>query len=224
LHLFEQADPMPIYILPGNHDWLGPASVYERDAFRSAPGNVHILRSREAVPVADGKAYLLPAPITQKHSERDPTVDMPETPPGALRIGVAHGSLRIEGRYQPDDHPIALDAAEREELDYLAVGHWHSWYQPNPRLLMPGTPEPTAFDETSGYIAVVRLKPATLPEIRRCHVGGLRWVQREVVLAGDDPTWRETLQRWAAALEHPERTLLRLRVTGQAPPEIETML
>lgn len=224
LHLFEQAAPLPVYILPGNHDLLGPASVYERDAFRMAPHNVHVLRDREPVLVAGGKAYLLPAPVTQKRSERDPTAGMPATPPGALRIGVAHGSLRIEGRHQRDDHPIALDAAERERLDYLAVGHWHSWYQPNPRIVMPGTPEPTAFGESSGYVALVRLKPNSLPEIRRRAVAGLRWVQHDVLLDGDDPTLRETLQRWAAELETPERTLLRLRITGQAPPEIEAVL
>lgn len=224
LHLFEQAAPLPIYILPGNHDLLGPASVYERDTFRSSQGNVHVLRSREPIPVAEGKAYLLPAPVTQKRSERDPTTGIPATPPGALRIGVAHGSLRIEGRHQPDDHPIALDAAEREQLDYLAVGHWHSWYQPNPRFLMPGTPEPTAFGETSGYVAWVRLEPNAPPQIRRHHVASLRWVQHEVVVDGDDPMLRETLQRWAAELENPDRTLLRIRVTGQAPPEIEAVL
>lgn len=224
LHLFEQAAPLPIYILPGNHDVLGPASVYERDTFRSSQGNVHVLRDREPVPVANGKAYLLPAPITQKRSERDPTAGMPATPPGAFRIGVAHGSLRIEGKHQPDDHPIALDAAQREQLDYLAIGHWHSWYQPNPRLLMPGTPEPTAFDETSGYVACVRLEPDSLPEIRRHDVASLRWVQHEITVDGDDSTLRETLQRWAEGVETPERTLLRIRVSGQAPPEIEAVL
>ena len=42
----------------------GPASVYERDTFRSSQGNVHVLRSREPIPVAEGRptCFRLPLP------------------------------------------------------------------------------------------------------------------------------------------------------------------
>src|SRR5690625_3695847 len=167
LHLFEQAAPLPIFVLPGNHDVLGPASIYERDTFRNSAANVHVLRDREPIAVADGKAYLLPAPVAQKRSERDPTADMPATPHGALRIGLAHWLLRIEGKHLSDDRSIRLDAVQRASLDYLAFGHWHSWHPHDPRLLMPRTPEPTSFEEASGFVAVVRLEPGAPPHIDR---------------------------------------------------------
>src|SRR5436189_169510 len=74
-----------------------------------------------------GGAVLLPSPCTARASTEDPTLRLPAGDPSKIRIGVAHGSLRGCGfEVEPDDFPIAADAAERAGVDYLALGHWHS--------------------------------------------------------------------------------------------------
>lgn len=219
IRILEQAAPIPVYILPGNHDVLEPGSVYLRDAFRTAPDHIHVLTERKPVPVARGAAWLLPAPVTQKRSERDPTAGLPATPPGAFRIGVAHGSPRIEGKHQTDDHPIARDAARRESLDYLALGHWHSWFELDSRTVMPGTPEPTAFDEESGWVAHVRLRAGEPPQVERVAVRTLEWLWQEAALdAGGAEQAVGALRHWAQGVASPDRTLIRIRCTGPATP------
>jgi len=36
--------PYPIFILPGNHDPLNAASVYDTDAFKSLPDHINVIR------------------------------------------------------------------------------------------------------------------------------------------------------------------------------------
>lgn len=209
--------PCPVYLLPGNHDPLTPGSVYLRPAFQQAPTNVRVLR--EPVPVPLAGAVLLPSPTVHKQSAVDPTrllADQP-TEPGRCRLGVAHGSLRIEGKYQPDDAPIALDAAARARLDYLALGHWHRWYRHDARLGYPGTPEPTAFEETeSGQVAVVTIAEAGAePQVEAVSVGQLTWYQRDLDLTLSPAEVLARCRAEITALPAPKQTLWRLRLSGR---------
>jgi hypothetical protein len=150
--VFGDFPTIDIYLLPGNHDPAsGPEAVWNRKALREAPSNVHILREASAVDL--GGAWLLASPLHQKVSAIDPSLKLVElaaaVPADAIKIGITHGALAIEGRHQPNDFPIALEAASRAGLDYLAVGHWHNWLvgTDGGRIVMPGTPEPDQFDQ-----------------------------------------------------------------------------
>ncbi|MCK6524098.1 metallophosphoesterase, partial [Myxococcota bacterium] len=64
----------PVYILPGNHDHGGADSVYRTDRFKSRqPQNVSVLLSQAPVPIQDGAAVILPAPLLRRHSADDPS-------------------------------------------------------------------------------------------------------------------------------------------------------
>ena len=220
LHVLEKAAPIPVYILPGNHDFLSPGSVYQRTALVHPPSNIHVLRDGAPVYLLDGTVALLPAPVTQKRSERDPTADFPETPAAKYRIGVAHGSLQIEGKYQPDDHPIALDAAARGQLDYLALGHWHSYLGANDETIMVGTPEPMGFGDDSGSVALVELR-AGEAIVERFQVNALTWIDHLWEL---QPDMDILSARWAWEPRLSEDTLLRLRVSGYSTGEMDAEL
>src|SRR5699024_1056235 len=63
---------VPFYLLPGNHDPLDAASLYDSEEFtRSCPANVHVLRSAEPVP-AGGNVQIVAAPWRSKHPAGDP--------------------------------------------------------------------------------------------------------------------------------------------------------
>lgn len=226
VQILSQASPIPVFILPGNHDPLTPDSIYNRRVFSEGlPPNIHVMRTREAVTVLPG-VELLPAPCLSKYAEEDPTAGMVGVVEGKIRIGLAHGSLRIEGKYQPNDFPIDLDAAERLGLDYLALGHWHSFYQHGDRTVYPGTPEPTGFEEReSGTAALVTLAGrGQLPQVEMVRVNGLTWEtwRRELQ---DNP--RETIQ-WVRSrveeLADPRRTILKLILTGRDTAEEQDWL
>jgi DNA repair exonuclease SbcCD nuclease subunit len=221
LRILQEAE-LPVYLLPGNHDPLTANSVYNHPAFQREPSNVHVLRTREPV-AATESCTLYPCPVMNRTSMADPTADIPpRAVPGEVRVGVAHGSLRIESKFQDHDHPISLNAAQLHGLDYLALGHWHDMLlMESSRLAYPGAPEPTSFsEEHSGNVLLVAIAQAEMPPVitpRR--VGRLRWLARTETVT--EPV-AERLERLRADLEAlPGRadTLLRLTLTGAVSAE-----
>src|SRR5262249_46165539 len=91
------AAPLPVYVLPGNHDPLLPGGVWDRNPWNTpSPRQAHLLR--EAQPMRIGRDIVLfPCPVLRKTSLNDPTAWIAQAPvEGAdFRIGIAHGSLKI---------------------------------------------------------------------------------------------------------------------------------
>ena len=82
------------HLLPGNHDPHRPEGVWDRVAQLGLPSHIHIHRKAEPFPLSDS-AFLLPSPLLRKSEYNDLTEWMGScaTPPGALRIGLAHGGV-----------------------------------------------------------------------------------------------------------------------------------
>ncbi|MEW6049196.1 MAG: DNA repair exonuclease [Bacillota bacterium] len=209
--------PCPVFILPGNHDPLEGDSIYTvRDEWRELPGEVRILR--EAAPVRLDGVTLYPCPCKARVYSQDPTAWIPpRRPEDGIRIGIAHGSWQVLPDLPLDDHPIPPSAAGQRELDYLALGHWHSVYpdpkgQPSGRTFYSGTPEPTAFGEDgSGFVLVVTIEqPNAAPQIEPRRVAEFTWMQQEAALIDEGSV--KQLRNQLAGI--PERALVRLRLRG----------
>src|SRR5262245_48031126 len=87
--------PVPVYLLPGNHDPLDAASVYRSAAFRDAvPAHVHVLDDATPRAVVPG-VELIGAPWRSRRPARNPALDALETlgPAGPLRVLAAHGGV-----------------------------------------------------------------------------------------------------------------------------------
>ncbi|MGI6129447.1 MAG: metallophosphoesterase family protein [bacterium] len=215
MSILEQC-PLPIYILPGNHDPLTPDSIYWRPTLTNIlPSNVHIFTNPDPVEVLPG-VILLPSPNFSKKSASDPTAIWSGISSGTINIGVAHGSLMIEGRHQSDDFPIALDIAERQKLDYLALGHWHSLFSVGQRTFYSGTPEPTGFDEPgSGCALLVSIDgPRQEPKVEVIETGTLKWLMWEYDLEAGIDELKRWVKQWVEKLEKLETVLLRLVLSG----------
>lgn len=179
----------PVFILPGNHDPDTAGSVWEHPVW-SGPDNLKLLRTREPVPVTGGVLY--PCPLRQRWSGENPTAWIPARTADGIRIGIAHGTLDT----LPDaasNHPIPPDAASRMDLDYLALGHWHSTrvYRTNDgaeRMAYCGTHEQTKFGEDdSGNVLVVEVDaPGAAPRVEKAKTGTLEWltIEREIESEG----------------------------------------
>jgi DNA repair exonuclease SbcCD nuclease subunit len=181
--LFRDHQDISIYILPGNHDpYTGPDCVWQRKSFLNASNNVHIIREACVTAIGDA-AFLLASPLHQKISTIDPSLKLVELartlPAGTIKIGLTHGAIAIEAKHQPNDFPIALNAATRAGLDYLAIGHWHNWLAEldGGRMVMPGSPEPDSFShDGSGYVALVEIPGhGQPPHVQRLPVATLTW-------------------------------------------------
>lgn len=223
--------PGPVYLLSGNHDPLSPGSVWEHPAWGSH-SNLHILRTAAPLEIPGGVLY--PCPIHEKYSQRDPTRWIDATSEERIAIGMGHGT--VQGLQTEElDYPIARDAAERARLDYLAIGHWHS-YASFPasdgvaRLVYSGTHETTKFGERdSGNVLLVEIeRRGAPPKITPIRTGGLNWrvLEADLAEAGD----LERLRQQVEALDTPEnmrQMLLDVRLRGiihpQAQPELQRL-
>jgi DNA repair exonuclease SbcCD nuclease subunit len=178
--ILTEAAPIPVFILPGNHDPLGSSSVWERTIW-NREGNIIVLREPKEVEL-NGGICLYPCPLTQKHSFSDPTVWIPSRSVGdqRIRIGIAHGSLPVGGGAV--NFPITWNRAEIAGLNYLALGDWHGT-RVEGRMGYAGTPEQTSFGETdAGNVLIVAVADGSSePEITSHRVGRYTWRQLELL-------------------------------------------
>ena len=171
----------PWVLIPGNHDAGLAESVWTRAArLKAVPPNAHVcLRPQPLLFPALGLA-VLPAPLTQRHTNNDLTewFAAAQVPAGMFRVGLAHGS--VQGILSEDidsSNPIAAGRADQAGLDYLALGDWHGCKQVDARTWYSGTPETDRFRaNASGQALVVSLsEPGDLPGVTQHSTGQHRW-------------------------------------------------
>jgi DNA repair exonuclease SbcCD nuclease subunit len=168
-------------MLPGNHDAALAESVWTR-ALRlgAVPPNVSLCLAPQPLLLDEARVAVLPAPLTQRNTHADLTewFDSAETPPGWLRLGVAHGSVQgILAEDIDSPNPIAAGRAARARLDYLALGDWHGTRQIDERTWYAGTPETDRFRaNASGQVLRVELcAPGAAPQVTPLALGRYRW-------------------------------------------------
>ena len=212
--------PVPVVLLPGNHDPLDPTSVYTRHTFvERRPPNVVVLDSDDPVTL-DG-VEVRGAPWRSKRPGADLVGELLERlgpSRGRRRVVVAHGPIAEGGLGFGAPHAISVAAVERAvasgTLSYLALGDRHSrtsvgtsgaiWYA--------GTPEATDYDEVApGDVLVVELHP-TGAVVRPRTVGRWRFLRRRFDLNG--PRDLEELRRWLDDLPGKTRTVVKLDLVG----------
>jgi DNA repair exonuclease SbcCD nuclease subunit len=215
---------IPVVILPGNHDPLdGPGCIWLRKPFAEPPSHVTVCKTRDGIEVPG--AVILPVPITQKVSTKDPSLPLIESgasiPRGVIGIGMTHGALAIEGKHQPNDQPISLEAATRAGLDYLALGHWHKpQVYDGERLSMPGTPEPDDFEQASGFVSLVEITaPGRQPTMTPIDCATFAWRSVTLDLLNREPTPEAVAASMAGIDTPPNGTVLRVRLVGPVSAE-----
>jgi len=238
--MLDEASPVPVFVLPGNHDPLLSGGVWDRSPWNQAGKRLRLLQEAKPVEVGPG-VVLLPCPLFRRTSLTDPTAWMRDVPrtQAEIRIGVAHGSLKVREDRPADDHLIARHAATEQRLDYLALGHWHgqrTYPDPDgvPRTAYPGVHEPMRFqhsDVQTGWVPhsgagrgefldsgrgevlhVTIAEAGAAPEIAPLEVGRHLWLEEQRALTDNDDLGR--LISDVANRDKRELLLLRLRLTG----------
>jgi len=191
-NIMKRVEPIPVYILPGNHDPLTRDSLYLDSSWDSID-NAKILKNKEPIKIPELNATLYPCPATQKQTREDLTEWIRATNE-SISIGIAHGNLQIEGFVEDPNFPINPKRVENSGLDYLALGEWHSlfMYQGKDKIVRtvyPGTPETTKFGEAnSGKAVIIEIeKHGAKPIIQEINVGTIKWDEwkREISTTDD---------------------------------------
>jgi len=223
-----QHTPMPIYIIPGNHDPLTLDSLYWDPVWETL-NNVTIFKESKPFTLPHHNVTIYPSPVSQKQSKKDPTdwikVDSSlsdsnnQNARNEISIGLAHGNLAIEGYINNPNFPITPNRAPISDLDYLALGEWHSFrtFQDSEginRTIYPGTPETTKFgEENSGKAVIVEIEtPHSAPVIQELDVGTLVWEKHKLEI--NSRADAETLHLNIQQTPNPQNRVLSLNLTG----------
>ena len=142
--------PVPVYLLPGNHDPLVPGAALERAGQRE---NITVLEDSTPVEVRPG-VELVGAPLLARYATEDLAAVALSglEPTDTIRILVAHGQCEDRsGENKPDriDLPGLEAALEAGIIDYAAMGDTHSAgpIGTSGRVWFSGAPEVTDFHD-----------------------------------------------------------------------------
>jgi len=214
--------PVPVFLLPGNHDPLDASSVYTSALFQAErPANVVVL---DGVHELRPGVQLIGAPWRSKAPTTDlvgaALADLQDD--GVRRIVVAHGGVDV---LDPDPTKPSLirladaqDAIRRGAVHYIALGDKHSLTEVGGtgRIWYSGAPEVTNYDDieaNSGHVLVVDLDEtdgSVTVDPRR--VGQWRFVTLRRTVDTDRDI--ADLDMNLDGLSDKERTVVRLALTG----------
>lgn len=138
----------PVFIAPGNHDYCGPTSPYSLLKFSE---NVHIFQSNEIqrVELKGKRAAIWGAGFTSQSCPPLMRGMRKADSHNMINVMAIHGTVDSPGSTY---NPITTEEITRSGLDYLALGHVHSFSgfkrAGKTTYAYPGCPEGRGFDET----------------------------------------------------------------------------
>lgn len=150
-----KALPVPVLLLPGNHDPLTADSIF-RKLSDTSDSNLVIITDNEPIGVKP-HVEVVGAPWRSKHPVGDlvheALADL--EPTENIRVCLAHGQFEswgAENRVGLIDEDMVTHALDEGIIDYVALGDTHSTTQLDTkgRIWFSGAPETTDFKEDSG--------------------------------------------------------------------------
>ncbi|TCD48344.1 DNA repair exonuclease [Chlorobium sp. N1] len=239
--------PVPVLVIPGNHDHGGPGSIWtqrffqaERDALAA---NLTVLL--EERPYELPGAVVFPCPLLHRNAVADPLSWLrdPLAFSGSgderVRIIMAHGSTQEFGSSDDDDRlagivssHIDLTRLPDAAFDYLALGDWHGTKQVGPKAWYSGTPEQDRFsrgeENVPGNILLVEVGRGGVPKVEVLPTSRLGWAAEEFTFGADGDVGLLSTRLDALFGREPGRFLLELTLEGslgiEASVQLERML
>ncbi len=210
----------PVLIAPGNHDWLGPASLY---SIVDWPRNVTIFREDRLTPLELVSGFTVWGAAHRAPANTDGFLDGFRVDRGGLSVALFHGAERggfaLQGAGKAPHAPFSAEQIPAAGLAHALVGHYHrpaygSWHT------YPGNPEPLSFGE-QGTRGAVLLEIGEDGGVRRqtFDVGESCWcdVRVELERAEHSDAVREQVREALAAVSG----IVRLTVSGEVAPGVD---
>lgn len=220
---FQQAQPLPVYIAPGNHDWLSPTGVYRQTTWSS---NVHLFNGGALAPVTLAEGLTLwgaghAAPASTANFLAGFRADR-----GGTHVALFHGAEQgwqaaAEEEKTPHAPFWARQIAEAG-LQHAFLGHYH---QPRDaeHYTYPGNPAPLAFGEDGergAVIVTIRADGSVLRERRRVAAVEVDDLTLDVTGCASLQAVRNRL----AQLLEGKRGYIRATLCGELAPEVDLRL
>ena len=216
-----------VAVLPGNHDCYSGGSGSLWKSFRERAAD-HVLLLVEPRPYELARynlpVSLYPGPCTSKHSRANALGWLAgvKREKDALAVGVAHGALEgVSPDMQGEYYLMSRAELESYGLDFWVLGHTHRPpSDTDPRLFIPGTPEPDRFGFEQAGSALLLEVEAGKVRADRLDTGTYRFRRETLEVEAEEP--EAGFARFftpPSAGSTPERTLLRLALRGSVDAE-----
>ena len=222
-------------VIPGTHDVYDRASIYRAYDLATLAGSgpnddfVTVLDpDRPSVHLATCDVVVYGTVFPTKRAPHSPLSGFDATHDQAAatwRIGMVHGAIAIPGKTDHDEVVITIDEIAATNLDYLALGHWHSAQSGRAGTVAyaySGAPEPVALNQDrAGNVLLVGLNEqdgARTVSVEERRVGKTRFERRELDAGAQasQPALIEALR----GLADPD-LVLDVRLVGVRPDELD---
>jgi DNA repair exonuclease SbcCD nuclease subunit len=222
-------------IIPGTHDVYDRASIYRAYNLPGLAGNgpdddfVTVLDpDHPAIHLATCDVVVHGPVFATKRAPHSPLKDLDGSGDQAMstwRIGMVHGAISIPGKTDRDEVVITTDEIAATNLDYLALGHWHSAQAGKAGTVTyaySGAPEAVALDQDrAGKVLLVEFSEregARTVTVEERQVGKTRFERHELDAGGltGQPALIETLR----GMTDPD-LVLDVRLVGVRPDELD---
>lgn len=145
-----------VFIAPGNHDFVNPASMYQVCQW---PENTHIFRGEmDTVVIPEWEVSVSGAGFTSQYVKNSILSGFRVPNDGLLHIGVLHGEL-VSRQGMSTYNPLTEADIAASRLDYLGLGHVHKYsgllQAGMTTYAYSGSPEGHGFDEL-GQLGILK--------------------------------------------------------------------
>jgi exonuclease SbcD len=167
---FADIEPLPVYIAPGNHDWLGPESLYRQANWTP---NVHIFNQDRLQPITlqDGLTLWGGAHVVPANS--DNFLERFRVDRGGIHLALFHGTNQDaffqQGSGKIPHAPFKTEQIAAAGLAHAFIGHFHRPIDAQ-QFTYPGNPDPLSFGEEGSRGAVIATiaEDGSVTRERRC--------------------------------------------------------
>ena len=229
---------IPVVVIPGTHDCYDAASIYrvfDLAELSGAPEGSNLVTlltdTKSSIDFADLGITVRAKVFPTKRGGESPMAALTVNPDdasakaGNWQVGMVHGSFAVPGRFDTDEVSFTDAEVAATNLDYLALGHWHSFREGRAgktTWAYSGAPEPVALDQDgAGQVVLVNLEGRGAQRrvsVEARAVGRTRFQRQEI----DAATVHSQAELEAKLRESANPDLvLDVRVVGVRAPELD---
>lgn len=177
-----------VFVIPGTHDCYEKASVWRSIDLADGQRRVRVFTDETEPVVIDELGLTVHGLVfASKKAPADALRRLRRTTNTPVHVGIVHGSLELPGIVDEtgnEDLVFTQEDASATGMNYLALGHWHSFREErfgDVIACYPGAPELVSVDQRgAGGVALVEIDDGGKVRVEPKSVGARRFESLEI--------------------------------------------